>query len=416
MDPGLRTPYVQEWNFAIEHDFKGNIIEARYVGNHATKLLRAFDYNQEDIYSNGFLADFLRAQNNGNLALAATGKFNPAYNARIAGSQPLTVFPHLSHGGYLTDPTFLTLIQQGQAGELGYEYQLFGLNGNVNFFPNPNALGALFVTNYSNSTYDALQLETRRRLRNGISYQINYTFSKWLSDAAGTDQVRFEQFSDINNPRLGRARVPTDLTHQFKANYEYDFPFGPGHRLAKRGFDRVLGGWKTSSIVSWVSGNPYSIYSGYGTFLYQAYSGTNEADTSLTKSQVDNLLQFRMTGNGPYMVAASAINTDGRGAVPNQGQTPFNGEAFFNPGAGQLGTLQKRMFTGPNVFNMDAEVIKETKINERLSATLYVQALNVFNHPTFAMFSQSIDSTQFGKIVNEATAPRRMQFGLRLKF
>jgi hypothetical protein len=418
MDPGLRTPYVQEWNFSIEHDLKGNIIEARYVGNHATKLLRGFDYNQEDIASNGFLADFLKAQSNGNLALAAnpSGGFNPAYNSRLPGSQPLTVFNKLFKGGQLNLTNNRNLIQQGQAGELAYEYQLFAENGSLNFFPNPNALSSLFVTNFSNSTYDSLQLETRRRLSHGISYQVNYTFSKWLSDAAGTDQLRFEPFLDINNPRLGRARTPTDLTHQFKANYEYLLPFGPGHKLTKKGWDRVLGGWRTSSILFWTSGNPFSMFSGYGTTLRGDFSGTNEAVTSLTGSQLQKLLQFHMTGNGPYMVAASAIGPDGRGAVPNTASTPFSGEAFFNPGPGQVGTLQKRMFTGPNIFSMDSAVIKETRLTERIRAEIRIQALNVFNHPTFAMFSQSIDQQQFGKVTSTATSPRRLQFGVTLLF
>ena len=38
INPNLRTPYVQQWNFTIQHEIKGTIIEARYVGNHATKL------------------------------------------------------------------------------------------------------------------------------------------------------------------------------------------------------------------------------------------------------------------------------------------------------------------------------------------------------------------------------------------
>ncbi len=40
-------------------------------GNHGTKLFRAIDYNQVIIQQNGFLADFLRAESNGSLAVAA---------------------------------------------------------------------------------------------------------------------------------------------------------------------------------------------------------------------------------------------------------------------------------------------------------------------------------------------------------
>ena len=61
-DPALRTPYVQEWSFGIQHRFKDTTFEVRYVGNHGVKLLRAFDYNQVVIKQNGFLNDFLRAR------------------------------------------------------------------------------------------------------------------------------------------------------------------------------------------------------------------------------------------------------------------------------------------------------------------------------------------------------------------
>src|SRR6202008_1688402 len=75
VDPNLRTPYVQQWNLSIQQEIKGNLVEVRYVGNHSTKSLHAFDYNQVQIKESGFLDDFRRAQNNGNLARAATGSF-----------------------------------------------------------------------------------------------------------------------------------------------------------------------------------------------------------------------------------------------------------------------------------------------------------------------------------------------------
>ncbi len=107
MNPHLQTPYDQQFGLSIQHEIKGTIIEARYVGNHATKLLRGFDLNQENITSNGFLSDFQKAQNNGNLALAGTGVFNPAYNPRIPGSQPLQRFrAALAAAASLGDPTY----------------------------------------------------------------------------------------------------------------------------------------------------------------------------------------------------------------------------------------------------------------------------------------------------------------------
>jgi outer membrane receptor protein involved in Fe transport len=419
MNPHLRTPYDQQFAFSLQQEIKGTVIEARYVGSHATELLRGFDVNQEDVRSNGFLADFLKAQQNGNLALATNGVYNPAYNPRITGSQPLSVFSQLSRGGLLTNATVNTLIQKGEVGELGYYYQKNGLNGKLNFFPNPNALSSVYLTNFSNSSYNSLQLEVRHRFQNGLQYQANYVFSKWLSDAGGLDQLRFEPFLDINNTTLEHARTPTDLTHQFKANYSYDLPFGEGHRLhLSHGFNRVISGWSTSGNLSWTSGNPFSILSDLGTFLREDFSGENMANTALNKANLtSNVLQLRMTGNGPYFAPASAIGPDGRGVAP-AGQPAFAGQIFSNPTAGNLGTLQRRMFTGLPVFAMDAALFKETKITEKIALELRMEALNVFNHAAFAVFSSdmNINSPQFGQVTSMASVPRQMQFGLRLRF
>jgi hypothetical protein len=82
-DPNLRTPYVQQWSFGIQQEIKGAVFEVRYVGNHATKAFRAFDYNQVVIRENGFLDDFIRARSNGFLALAAGAPSIPATTPTI---------------------------------------------------------------------------------------------------------------------------------------------------------------------------------------------------------------------------------------------------------------------------------------------------------------------------------------------
>lgn len=47
-----------------------------------------------------------------------------------------------------------------------------------------------------------------------------------------------------------------------------------------------------------------------------------------------------------------------------------------------------------------------------------MEALNVFNHAAFAVFSSDlmINSPQFGQVTSMASVPRQMQFGLRLRF
>ena len=125
-------------------------------------------------------------------------------------------------------------------------------------------------------------------------------------------------------------------------------------------------------------------------------------------SQLNNQIQFRMTGNGPYIVPASAIGSDGRGVAP-PGQAAFTGQLFYNPGPGQLGTLQKRVFDGPPIFDMDAKLAKTIKIKERITTQLFMEALNVFNHPNYFVSDQDINSQQFGKITSTWVS-RRVRF------
>jgi hypothetical protein len=428
VDPNLRQPYVQQWHFSIEHEIKGSLLAARYIGNHGVDELRARDFNQVDINASGFLADFIRARNNGNLARAATGVFNPAYNANITGSQPLTVFPLLASGGLLTNGTIRTTIDQGAVGTLATTYQSNGLNGSVNFFRNPLVLGANLTGNVSNSTYNALQFEFRRRYNRGLQLQAHYTYSKVLSDSLGDQQSRFEPYLDNNNPKAERARPPFDVTHVFSANGSYDLPFGTGHRwLSSRAIGRIFGGLTISNIVTWQSGSPYSIVSARGTLNRSGTrSAQNMAGSTMTAQELnDKVVGFYMTANGPLFVNPAYINTDGRGTT-QEGSAAFTNQAFYNPDPGTIGNLQRRLFNNPAVFGMDTGVQKVTKIRENQSIEIRMDVLNSLNHPSFytgesynagspsARFN--INSNSFGKIGFTFFDPRLVQLGLRYRF
>ncbi len=418
-DPSLRTPYVQQWTFGVQQEWKRMVFDLRYVGNHGTKLFRGLDFNQVLIRENGFLDDFRRAQNNGNLARAATGVFNPNYAPAIAGSQPLTVFPRLGEGGRLNNAAIRNLIDQGQVGEVASQYQILGLNGPFNFFPNPLALATNLMTNFSHSTYNALQLDVRARASRDLQFQANYTFSKVLSDASSGSENAFqnrnEAFLDNNNPRLERSRAPFDLTHVVKGNYVYRLPMGEGRRLHSRPLGRLLTGWWTSGILTWQSGTPFSVLSGRGTFNRGGQSARNTTDTILTKAQLDQLFRFRQTGVGPYFAAASAIGADNR-AVAADGSAPFSGQVFFNPAAGTLGSVQRRLFSGPWVFNLDLGLAKETRITEGHVLELRMEAANIFNHPTWSVGDQTVTSANFGRITGTFFGRRVMQFQLKYRF
>jgi hypothetical protein len=426
INPNLKTPYVQEYRISLQHKIKGTIIEASYVGNHGVQEIRAFDFNQVQINSKGFLADFMRAQNNGFLAQHANpaAGFVPTYNPNIPGSQPLTVFPLLKNGGSLSgrnaDPTVLADIAEGQVGELASYYQINGLNGSVNFFQNFNSLGTNYLTNFSNSSYNAFQINVSHRVDSGLYVQGNYTFSKVLSDSDGNTQERFDPFLNVFNGSIERARAPFDITHVFHLNATYDLPFGKGHRFsAGRVLDRVIGGWSASSVLMYQSGAPFSILSGLGTFnrVTSGRSRYNTATSIVGGDALANMVKFQMTGNGPYEVVSSVIDPqNGNRAVAPFGDPPFQGQVFFNPAAGTVGALQRRLFTGPNAFSMDVSLIKNTKITEHHSLEFRVDSFNVLNHAAFAASDQNVNATTFGQIAFTVNDRRVIQFGLNYQF
>ncbi len=428
-DPNLSTPYVHQWNIGIQQDVKGTLLSARYVGNRGSSLLRAIDYNQILYNANGFLADFLRAQNNAALAEKAGLGYVGSYNANVPGSVPLTVFPLLSNPGF-TSSTNQTYLRQGQIGELANQYMVNKTNGSVQFYTNPNVQGANVLTNGGDSSYHALQLEVTRRTRKGLQGQFSYTFGKSLSNTSGDSQTDFEPLLDNANPGLERARTPYDIRHAFKANYSYELPFGKGKRWSGNAItNAVVGNWILSGIWSYQAGAPYSVLSGYGTLNRAARStATNTVSVyGTTMSQLAPLMEgLFMTGNGPYFVSPTVIGSDGRGAA-QAGSAPFAGQLFFNPTAGNVGNLQRRMFTGPWQWSWDMAIKKSFKFRERHSVDLGAEFINFSNHPTFyvppatagdygSTTNFNVNNSTFGQISSMNYNPRIVQLTLYYRF
>jgi len=401
----------------------------RYIGNKGTDLLRAVDYNQILYNANGFLADFVRAQNNASLAEKAGLGYIGSYNANVAGSVPLTVFPLLSNPGF-TSATNQTYLRQGQVGELANQYMVNKTNGSVNFYGNPNVQGANILLNGGESNYHALQFEVTRRTRSGLQGQFSYTFGKSLSNTAGDGQTGLEPLLDNNNPQLEWARSPYDLRHVLKANYYYELPYGKGKKWSGNSvLNAVLGNWAMSGIWSYQSGSPYSVISGYGTLNRAARSAaTNTASVNgTTLGQMAPLMEgLFMTGTGPYFISPTLIGSDGRGAS-QAGSAPFAGQLFYNPSAGAVGNLQRRMFTGPWQWQWDIAVKKSFQIHESHRVDLGIDLINWMNHPTFyvspstggdygSVTNANVNNATFGQISSMNYNPRVIQLSLYYRF
>jgi hypothetical protein len=429
INPNLATPYVQQWNLTIQHEFKGHTFaSASYVGNHATKLSRVVDLNQT-LLPPAYLTDFNNARSNGFLSQAAGLGFNPAFNSAVAGSVPLPYFATLASGGLLTNATVKSNIQLGEAANLASVYVQSGLD-NSNFLPNPNIFVADYLTNDADSHYEALQLEVKRPVGSSLFFDSSYVWSKAITNSTPLNsQTNVDPLLDNANPGLATTLSPYNLPWSWKGYMRYNLPAGGAHafHFNNRVANGIISGWNIAPIMSFQAGAPYSILSTRGTLNRNGRSANETADSSLTAGQIKSLLGVFYKGSTVYGINPSVINpTNGEGVAADALPfVPFSGEVFTNPGAGQVGILSPFFFQGPKFFDLDFAVTKDTRIHERLVLQFRASFFNLFNTVNFSNPSaanSNINSTTFGQIsttvtpVNLNQAARVIQTTLSIKF
>src|SRR5207249_3127719 len=123
--PTLRNPYVQTWNLGIQRELaKDTVLEVRYVGNKTTHKWHLYGVQEVNIFENGFLKEFINAQNN--LKINQAAGVNSFQNRGLAGQLALPVYetafgargsqPALAAASGFTSNTFINQLTQGNAG------------------------------------------------------------------------------------------------------------------------------------------------------------------------------------------------------------------------------------------------------------------------------------------------------------
>lgn len=437
-DENLRTPYLHDFNFGIQHEiFKGTSLEVRYVGNRGKKLYRGYDLNEVNIFARDprtgqtILDAFKIAQ--GNLAVCRANPTvctadNFRYNANLAGSvqNPLMEVLFFGRATEFANSNYITRLDQNRVGDFAdYVSRVRLINGvrgapfydavargelPINFIrANPAVRGAQFFTNGSTSAYDSLQVELTRRLAGGLRFQASYTFAKGLSDFVGStgDTNSFLTIRDTH-----REYAQFNATHQFLANALYQLPFGRGRKYLRKNrgvVGTLVSGWQIGGIVKYTSGDPLSLLSGRGTYNRDDRSASNTVDVvgGLDRKQLAQLLGVRTTSTGVFYIDPNL--------APGSTSTPSS-VIFQNPQAGTIGSLGLSSIFGPRFFNVDMNVLKRTRINERMNVEFRGEVFNVLNTVNFDNPNTSINSVNFGRITSIVGRPRLMQFALRLNF
>lgn len=440
----LATPYVQQFSFGFEREIAHNMaLEIRYVGNHALKVLRAWDINEVNIFENGFLNEFLGAQKNLALFRAAnplcgqTGQVACTFaNSGLAGQVALPnmtkFFTGIAVGSAFASTTFISNLDNNNVGTFASSLafsntyktprQNPALGIPANFFvANPNAAFARFLDNNSMSNYHSLQVEIRRRLTNGLQFQADYTFSKSLTDAtdAAGSQTDLVSFRTLRNPHADYRRSNQDQTHRFIFNSIYDLPVGSGKRFfggAHGVLNQIIGGWTIGSIVTWQGRPPFFITQNRTTFN-SFNAGNNPAQLlGISFEDFKNNLGVFKTNLGVFFVNPAILDittspTTGR-LLTSKLKTGLLGISA----PGTFGDFPLNALSGPHYFNTDISVVKRWSVTERLKVELKTTLINALNHENFTFGTQSFDSTSFGQITTTSGSPRIIHFTLSAKF
>ncbi len=211
LDPNLKMPYSQNWNFGIQHEIARNVLlEMNYIGSKGSRLLRLVD---------------------GNAPIPSV------VNELLASGVPpqLLIGSNLWFGGFSPSPV-----------------------GNSAFYQ------AALNRSIANSNYNALQATLTKRFSQGFQIQGAYTWSHAIDDGADPlDAAAGDRNLPRNSYNLAaeRGNSDFDMRHRLSINYTWELPFGRGkHFLASGVPGRILEGFQLSGITSFQTGHPYDVW------------------------------------------------------------------------------------------------------------------------------------------------------------
>ncbi len=284
------------------------------------------------------------------------------------------------------------------------------------------------VESLGTSNYQGLQVVVVKQPSHGLSVQGSYSYGHSIDDVSDALNVLINDsptVQDPNNLRGNRASSEFDIRHRFVFDHVYELPFTNHFQGTARKF---LHGWAVSGIFSFQTGLPATILSGS--------RGGLTADQAL-HGNVLNLQSVYANGD-PRQLHPAPIGSPAAAAIPapcargigsqtitNPNPPPAtitvpctntSGFALTQPFLGNLGTSSRNLLRLADFADYDAGLLKDTKITEKLNLQFRWEVYNVFNHPNFSGFINTLTSPAFGTYTSTASNERQMQYSLKILF
>jgi hypothetical protein len=265
--------------------------------------------------------------------------------------------------------------------------------------------GFVYLTSNGNSNRQAGQIQLRRRLRDGFTATLLYTYAKAIDDASafsaaaiqgqgassvstvvgssGSGSVSIAQ--NWQNLRAERSLSPFDQRNAMTFSMQYTT--GEGLRSGA-----LMSGWRGTALKDWTITS--SLTYGSGLPLTPIYE-TSVAGTGL-------LQVYRPNYTG------APVKEDSNGKS-------LNAAAFTAPGTGQWGDVGRNSVIGPAQFSLNASFSRVFRLGNRVNAQWETSATNVLNTVRYSSWNMNTISPLFG-VPASPNAMRKLQSTFRVRF
>jgi len=380
VQPDMQTPTLVSWSLRIDQELSPNTaLTVGYVGSHGYHELIGVDANEP-------------------IPTICPASPCPAVYPTFDPSQPITPTNSPAVGFPKGSPLAGAPVPAGS---------FYTPAGRPRANPSPTLANTWTWFSVGNSSYNALQVDVRRRLNHGLSLRGVYTWSKALDDGDSLNQTTAANAPGlVANPfnlRADRGLATYDVRNLGVIHAIYELPFGRGKAFGSglQGLrNGVVSGWSVASIVTLQSGFPFT--------PQLSYNPSNNGDT---RNPVRPFVNPNFTG--PVVLGK-----------PGQW---FNPKAFIAPPSalGFYGNLGRDTFIGPGLATWDFSALKDSRIRERLTLQFRAEIFNLlnranFNTPNLIVFTPPTVSNPTGlsgtagAITSTSTTSRQIQFGLKL--
>ncbi len=372
------------------------------------------------------------------LQMAQQPPLSKSFSVQNSTADPLTLAngfvasPAITGNTFAIDPNFRVgyaqnwqaSVQRDLPGSLQMTATYLGINGTrgpQEFLPNTFPIGAVnpcsacptgfaYLASGGNSTRQAATIQLRRRLHNGFTGTLQYTFSKSIDDdaalggqgatttpsavtqsspttVAGPSSASPSTFAIAQNWRdlsAERGLSTFDQRHLLSVRLQYTTGMGvAGGTLLSGRRGALLKEWTFSTLTTAGSGLPETpVY-------LSPVEGTGVTGT----------IRPEYTGAPLYSTQAGRF---------------LNPAAYIAPLPGQWGNAGRDSITGPAQFTLNASLGRTFRVGDRWNLDFRLDATNALNHVTFTTWN-TIVNTQFG-LPAGANSMRSIVTNLRLRF